>query len=240
MKSLCVPLVLALALCAVSAAATAQTTDAKAGKAITPQTTCPVMGGKIDKNQYADYQGKRVYFCCPDCKATFDEDPAKYVKKLEDAGVTLEKTPVPQTTCPVLGNKIDKSLYADYKGKRVYFCCAGCVDEFKKDPEKYIKKLEDAGVTLEKTPVPQTACPVLDGKINKDLYADYKGKRVYFCRADCVDEFKKDPAKYVKKLEDAGVTLEKTPEAAKPGKDQAAMDHSSAAGHGGATSAKPK
>jgi len=64
------------------------------------------------------------------------------------------KAPVgePQTTCPVMGNKIVKTIYADHEGKRVYFCCAACVDAFKKDPAKYVKKLEDAGVTLAKAP----------------------------------------------------------------------------------------
>ena len=57
-----------------------------------------------------------------------------------------------QTTCPVMGGEIDKSIYADHDGKRVYFCCPPCLDEFKKTPEKFIKKLEDEGVTLEKAP----------------------------------------------------------------------------------------
>ncbi len=58
-----------------------------------PQTICPVMAGKIDKKIYTDYQGKRVYFCCSQCKTDFEKDPAGYVKKLEDQGVGLEKTP---------------------------------------------------------------------------------------------------------------------------------------------------
>ncbi|MGA7875484.1 MAG: YHS domain-containing protein [Desulfoferrobacter sp.] len=58
-----------------------------------PQTICPVMGGKIDKNVYADYQGKRVYFCCESCKQEFEKNPDKYLKKLEEEGVTPEKTP---------------------------------------------------------------------------------------------------------------------------------------------------
>ena len=58
----------------------------------------------------------------------------------------------PQEQCPVLGGKIDKKSYTDYKGKRVYFCCAGCEETFKKDPNKYIKQLEDSGVTLENSP----------------------------------------------------------------------------------------
>ena len=57
-----------------------------------------------------------------------------------------------QTTCPVMGGKVDRKYYADHDGKRVYFCCSMCVDEFKKDPAKYIKKLEDQGVAPDRVP----------------------------------------------------------------------------------------
>ena len=60
----------------------------------------------------------------------------------------------PQTLCPVLAGNIDKKVYMDYQGKRLYFCCSGCDAEFKKDPEKYMKKLEAEGITLEKCPEP--------------------------------------------------------------------------------------
>jgi YHS domain-containing protein len=63
-----------------------------------------------------------------------------------------EKAGKAQTMCPVLGGELDKRLYTDYKGYRIYFCCAGCPEEFKKNPEKYMKKLKDSGVVLEKTP----------------------------------------------------------------------------------------
>ena len=71
-------------------AATAPEAKAPADHA---QTTCPVMGGKINKAIFADCQGKRVYFCCDACPAEFKKDPAKYIKILEDQGVVLEKTP---------------------------------------------------------------------------------------------------------------------------------------------------
>ena len=58
----------------------------------------------------------------------------------------------PQTMCPVMGGKIDKNIYADHDGKRIYLCCAACVDTFKKDPEKYMAKLAEQGVTLEEAP----------------------------------------------------------------------------------------
>ena len=59
----------------------------------TAQTVCPVMGGKINKAIFTDYQGKRVYFCCDGCPAVFAKDPAKYVKMMEDKGIVLDKTP---------------------------------------------------------------------------------------------------------------------------------------------------
>jgi len=174
------------------------------------QTTCPVKGGKIDKSLYVDADGKRVYVCCGGCIDKVKADPQTYIKKLETAGVTLEKTPVPQTTCPVLGGKIDTSLYVDADGKRVYVCCGGCIGKVKADPKTYIKKLETAGVTLEKTPVPQTTCPVMGGKIDKSLYVDAEGKRIYVCCEGCIDKVKADPKTFIKKLEDQGVTLEKS------------------------------
>src|SRR3989339_428241 len=71
---------------------------------------------------------------------------------------TVQKT-VPQTLCPVMGNAINKDIYVDYQGERVYFCCQGCPPLFNKDPKKYVDKMKEEGVTLEKmgTPVGKDA-----------------------------------------------------------------------------------
>ncbi|HBC86968.1 MAG TPA: hypothetical protein DCZ94_08450 [Lentisphaeria bacterium] len=63
-----------------------------------------------------------------------------------------EKKAVAQTECPVMGGKIDKSLFVDAKGKRIYVCCGGCIGKIKADPEKYIKAMEAKGITIEETP----------------------------------------------------------------------------------------
>jgi len=49
------------------------------------------------------------------------------------------------TTCPIMGDKVDNSTphKAVYKGKTIGFCCGGCVSMFNKEPERYIKKLEE-------------------------------------------------------------------------------------------------
>lgn len=46
-----------------------------------------------------------------------------------------------QTTCPVMGGAINKAIFVEYQGKKVYFCCGGCPDAFKADPQKYVSKL---------------------------------------------------------------------------------------------------
>ena len=68
------------------------------------------------------------------------------------AGSLWAADPKPQTVCPVMGGNVKKQIYADYQGKRIYFCCEGCDKEFMKDPEKYLKKMQEEGVTLETTP----------------------------------------------------------------------------------------
>lgn len=53
-----------------------------------------------------------------------------------------DATAIAQTTCPVMdGNPINKDIFVEYEGKKVYFCCAGCEDTFLADPQKYIAQL---------------------------------------------------------------------------------------------------
>lgn len=46
--------------------------------------------------------------------------------------------------CPVTGDKINETTKAtyEYEGKIYNFCCPMCIEQFKKDPDKYIKKIE--------------------------------------------------------------------------------------------------
>ena len=43
--------------------------------------------------------------------------------------------------CPIMDAPINKDLFVEYEGKKVYFCCAGCEKLFKENPEKYLAKL---------------------------------------------------------------------------------------------------
>jgi len=45
------------------------------------------------------------------------------------------------STCPVMGGTINKKYSHVYKGTIYYFCCSGCVEQFKADPDKYVEKM---------------------------------------------------------------------------------------------------
>ncbi len=57
--------------------------------------------------------------------------------------VPKEAVNVGNKICPVSGEKIVEKMKAayEYEGKIYNFCCPMCIDEFKKDPQKYIKKV---------------------------------------------------------------------------------------------------
>lgn len=48
------------------------------------------------------------------------------------------------TVCPVSGEPMgtDEGIAYTYEGKEYRFCCPMCLEEFKKDPAKYIKQRE--------------------------------------------------------------------------------------------------
>lgn len=61
-----------------------------------------------------------------------------------------DDAPRPQTRCPVMGGEINKEIFTDYNGLRIYFCCGGCDAEFKADPEKHLAQMRADGIEPEK------------------------------------------------------------------------------------------
>jgi len=117
-------------------------TKTEAPKKLKPQTHCPVMGGVIDSTAFTDIQGQRVYYCCPGCAEKFLADPDKYFRKAAAESVLFENI---QTVCPIDGKGLgDKSVYADYEGRRIVLCGENCRAAFLKEPQKYLKGMDEA------------------------------------------------------------------------------------------------
>ena len=79
--------ILALVSAALVGSAFAQTTKATKASATPKTIACAVMpGNNVDiatatkSNMFADYNGKRYFFCCGGCPGAFKADPAKYAK----------------------------------------------------------------------------------------------------------------------------------------------------------------
>ena len=80
------------------------------------------------------------------CKKSEPSSEATVEKMQEHAAMSSESakeiaSSVEQTTCPVMGNAINKDIFVEYKGKKVYFCCPPCKEKFEEAPEEYIAKL---------------------------------------------------------------------------------------------------
>lgn len=103
------------------------------------QKTCPVMGNPINKDIYVDYEGQRVYFCCPACKKTFLEDPEKYFRVMMKNGEYADSL---QEKCPIMGNPVNEGSEAvTFPGRKVYICCPGCAGKVKENKEAAFEKI---------------------------------------------------------------------------------------------------
>jgi YHS domain-containing protein len=105
-----------------------------------PQTLCPISGKPVDGQTAIVYGGQKIKLCCPGCDEEFLKDPEGYLAAMGDQGVIVESV---QTVCPVSGKDLPGlETSVEYKGRRVYFCCPGCDEEFLKDPEPYLPRIK--------------------------------------------------------------------------------------------------
>lgn len=146
------------------------------------QTTDALSGKPIDRNIYTDYNGKRIYFCCDNSRRDFLSDPERYFQALRSKGVELEQLKTTDSTT-------DKLIV-----------------------EKGSTKASDTAKGLTK-PLKAQMTDALSGKpVDRNVYVDYQGQRIYFCCANSRSDFQLNPDKYLKVFREQGVTLEKSPE----------------------------
>jgi YHS domain-containing protein len=159
--------------------------------------------------------------------ASFAADPGKSgaAAKKEDA----KAKPI-NAKCPVEREDVDPEVpTTTYKGKVIGFCCASCVKDFNKDPEKYMKVIaadnkkaeEDAkkagkatgksdGKTADKSdsqaagkaakPVNKFCAVNTEDAVDPTVTTVYEGKVIGFCCEDCQKKFDLDPKAYAAKL----------------------------------------
>jgi len=82
-----------------AAAFTGSADEAKKDKKAYPLTKCVVsdekLGGDMGEPYVFKYKGREVRLCCKDCLKDFNKNPAKYVKKIEEAEAKAKKQATP-------------------------------------------------------------------------------------------------------------------------------------------------
>jgi len=84
-------------------------------------------------HEYADEQ-QRMQRTTPAAQPTPKAQPATQGGTKEFAGKGDGIT-----TCPVSGEPVNKDVWAEIKGRKVYFCCGSCRAKALQDPDKYIR-----------------------------------------------------------------------------------------------------
>ena len=85
--------------------------------------------------------------------------------------------------CPVSGKDVKEEHAVDFGGGKVYLCCGGCPDAFKKDTAKFTAKGNHQ--LLATGQAKQAKCPLSGGDLNKDTEVTIHGAKVQFCCNNC-------------------------------------------------------
>ena len=175
-------------------------------------STDPVSGAPLgDKPVIYQHEGRELRFTDQKSLETFKADPAKYLPKVDQQMIQQQLPFYPLDTCMISGDKLGgdmgKPVDLIYKNRLVRFCCPDCVKDFNKDPDKYITKLNEAVIAKQAPGYPMTACMVsgdkLGGDMGKPVDLVVGNRLVRFCCPDCLKDFAKEPAKFLKMIDDA-------------------------------------
>ena len=100
--------------------------------------------------------------------------------------------------CPVTGEEVSMSAGTiDYAGVRYETCCAGCPEEFKKNPAKALKSAALKGKTVGVFLFDPISNARITGQTSK-ASSDYKGVRYLFTSTEEKATFDATPAKFLK------------------------------------------
>ena len=163
---------------------------------------CPVLGKEtIDLSVRLATADGPVYFCRNDCIEKYKADPGKYAAKAAAQRKQLARLPKAQVTCPVMGGGVDKKFSTTVQGRKILFCCKGCVGKYEKNPAQYAAALASSHTY-------QTRCPVMGGPIDPKAAIELAdGRKIYFCCAGCDKKFAQSPDKYLPNLAAQGIGI---------------------------------
>lgn len=117
-----------------------------------PLATCVVMGdeelGSMGEPVNRIYKNRLVRFCCKMCVKKFNENPQKFLEKLDKAVIERQREHYPFQTCAVMGDSklgsMGDPVEKVYGTRLVKFCCSGCIKKFEENPTAFVQRLDKA------------------------------------------------------------------------------------------------
>lgn len=172
--------------------------ESKAPTALPP---CPIMGEPVNLAVSTVTPDGPVFFCCQACVPKYQANPSKYAAKVAAQRSSLAQRHRVQVTCPVSKEVADQKISIERDGKKVFFCCKGCVGKYQANPAQYASALANSYTY-------QTKCPVMGGQIDPQAYITTpNGTRIYYCCKACDKKFFENPQKYAPNLVAQGFTV---------------------------------
>ena len=174
--------------------------DKKGEKPAVPM--CPIMDEPVDFTVSTPTDTGPVFFCCPGCIKKYNKEPEKYAEKAAAQRKLLAERSKVQVSCPMCGKPVNTDTFVEIDGKQVFFCDAGCADQYKAKAAEYASKLANSYTY-------QTICPVMKEEIDPAVFVDLPTEqRIYLCCKKCQKRFGENPLKYRDQLASQGVHLD--------------------------------
>lgn len=126
----------------------------------------------------------------------------------QPATVEFKGSPYLLDTDPVTGEKLgDQAVIYLHEGRELRFVSEKTVAEFKAAPDKYLPAADQKMIARQLPFYALETCPVssdkLNGAMGKAIEMIYMNRLVRFCCSGCLKDWKKDPAKYFAKIDEA-------------------------------------
>jgi len=102
-----------------------------------------------------------------------------------------------QAKDPVCGMSVDPATAKhrfEHAGETYVFCCAGCLNKFAADPDRYLAKADAADAVKATDPV----CGMTVDPATAKHRFEHEGRTYAFCSAGCASKFAADPERYLK------------------------------------------
>jgi YHS domain-containing protein len=173
--------------------------------------TDPVTGAALgDKPIVYQHEGRELRFATSENLDKFKAHPQQYLPAVDQKMIAQQLPFYPLDVCIISGEKfggMGPAVDIIYKNRLVRFCCPGCPDQFKKDPAKFVARLDQAAIAKQSASYPLATCVVSGDKFGGEMGLPRDvvvGNRlVRLCCPGCVAKFNKNPGKYLQMVDDA-------------------------------------